>query len=375
MLTKSQNLLKGSLGTISFLQKNRISEVLTAVALCIVSGSTVAAGICIAHPSEAPAPGTSLPAELVGMNMTLLHEESFDDLADFSNAAGVENCIGGSGNGCSRLPDGWSDFLVSEKWNPTDGGGSSTRAGLNINGEFPRGEAGKSLVIWDESRGDTGSWGSDAMLGKYFPDGHKDIYVEYWIQFQPGYRWHHLETSNPQGINYAKLMRIGHRDQGQSPFRFSASGSNAPLVFIDSSIWARDQNGRRTDRASVLVSARCDPQESNYKCGSYPETGRGYINGDASNAESYGDGNWHKLAARMRINSGPGKNDGILMAWFDDQLMVNATDVPWIGSNAPADTLLNMVVLGGNIHNYPEPEGNRFEQWHSIDDVRIFSVN
>lgn len=373
MLTTSHIYLCPTLRTLPSIVIKALPKVATFITIVLGSGTLMAAGECTVPTT--PRPDATLPAELSGLNMTLLHEETFDDLPDFSNVAGVENCIGGTGNGCSRLPNGWSDFLVSEKWNPTDGGGANAKAGLQINGDFARGGSGKSLVIWDESRGDSGSWGSDAMLGKYFPSGHKDIYVEYWIKFQPGYRWHHLELNNPQGINYAKLMRIGHRDQGQSPFRFSASGSNAPLVFIDSSIWSRDQNPGRTNLASVLVSGRCDPQESNYKCGSYPETGRGYINGNASNAESYGDGNWHKLAARMRINTAPGRGDGIVMAWFDDQLLVNSTDVPWIGSNAPADTLLNMVVLGGNMHNYPEPENNRFEQWHSIDDVRIFAID
>lgn len=322
--------------------------------------------------SDSAAVENSTPEEL---SLTLLFEDSFDQQADFRNSTGVENCIGGVGNGCDRLPAGWTDFLVSEQWHPDDLGDIRAQPGLQINADNPRGGSGKSLMLWDESRGDPGRWGSDAMLGRYLPGGHRDLYVEFWIKFQPDYRWHHRELTNPPGTNLAKLLRIGHRDAGKSPFSFSASGSNAPLMFIDSSVWARERNGQRSNIASLDLIGRCDPQETNYRCGDFVETGRGVIGDDASFEQSLGDGNWHKVAARMALNSFPGAGDGIAMAWFDDELVGAASNVPFLGIDASGDTLLNMVTIGGNMHNYPEPERNQFEQWYAVDDVRIYAVN
>ena len=334
-----------------------------------------AAGQCVANPPIVGDDG--LPAEIAALNPTLIFSDNFDSQPDFATEASVEYCINNAGNGCDRLPPNWSDYKAGERFHPIELNNSSLESSLQINGDQPRGSSGKSLMIWDESYGNTGQWGSDAMLGKYLPEGYKDLYVEYWIKFQPGYRWHDVEGGH--GINYAKILRIGHRDEGQTPFSFSATGYNAPLMFIDTIVRSVTKNNApQYVQAGVQAQLRCDPQESNYKCGTYTtaQSMNGYINdGNTSFVESYGDGNWHKISARMRLNSSPGARDGIAMTFFDNEMVAYADDVPFLGSNSPAGTKLNQVSLGGNMHNYPEPESNQFEQWYAIDDVRIYTIN
>jgi len=325
----------------------------------------------------------TLPAELTSLSTNLIFEESFDDAPDFVSPMARSGCVQGRpAENCALLPPGWTGYISREFWHP-DEFGPTSQAGMQINSAQGRGGMGKSMQIWDESQGGPGTWGSDVMLGKAFTPGYKDIYVEYWIKFQPGYRWHHADPSINHGINYAKLLRIGHADEGKTPFSFGGRGPNGPISFINSRVWYYNPpvDGQRNSRAGFAGTIRCDPQETDYTCPDYDFSSRstvGYLNSESgyvSFEDSFGDGGWHKLAARMALNSSPGANDGILQIWYDDQLIANATDIPFLSSTAPADHLLNSVVLGGNLHNYPEAESERFEQWHAIDDVKIYAIN
>ncbi len=60
------------------------------------------------------------------------------------------------------------------------------------------------------------------MLGLHLPDGHRGLYVEYWIKFQPEYRWHFVDPGDGHGINYAKIPRKLARDRGSNGSQFSS---------------------------------------------------------------------------------------------------------------------------------------------------------
>ncbi len=76
----------------------------------------------------------------------------------------------------------------------------------------------------------------------------------------------------------------------------------------------------------------------------------------------------------MGLNSAPGASDDVVMVLFDNQLVGETHDVPFLGIGSPPGTLLNQVTIGGNMHNTPEPESSKFEQWYAIDDVRIVGL-
>lgn len=317
----------------------------------------------------------NLPPELAGLSMTLVHEDDFDDQPDFTTQAARSFCFDQSDQAdCADLPAGWTDFNSWERWHPADL--SDAKAGLQINANSGRGGTGKSLVIWDESRGTPSMWGSDAMIGKRFETGHTDIYAEMWLQYQPGYRWHHLEPFSSRGINYTKILRISNVAPGDYPFTYGASGTNGPMALADTILWAFDQNGERTDRGRADIAVRCAPHTTNYRCGADEVRGiQANLRDTTRFEERFGNnGEWHKIGLRMKLNSAPGVADGIGMLWVDDVLQASADNVTWLGADADPDMLLNMVTFGGNMHNYPEPEAERFEQWHAIDDVRIFAI-
>ncbi len=322
--------------------------------------------------SGIPKLNCSIPDELQTLTLTCIFEENFDAQPDFSNPTNNFYCRVGAGPGCTVMPTGWSDFTVSnERFHPIEQNDPSLEPNLQINSTQARGSSGKSLLLYDESFGNSGQWGSDVMLAKKLDTGYSDLYVEMWIKFQPGYRWHLVELGN--GQNSAKILRIGHREPGQDGLSFGANRYNGPMAFINAMIWAQTSTG--SNRAVLKASPRCDPQQTDYFCPDYNGGNiQGFLNNQGTFAQTFGDGNWHKIGARMKLNSSPGVHDGIMMLFYDDELVVSVNDIPWRAIGSPAGTLLNSVIIGGNMHNYPEPEANMFEQWYAIDDVKIYSI-
>lgn len=60
--------------------------------------------------------------------------------------------------------------------------------------------------------------------------------------------------------------------------------------------------------------------------------------------------------------------------WYDDQLLGVSPTNDLVTSDSIESRLLNYITVSGNMHNYPEPEANQFEQWYALDDVRIFAI-
>ncbi len=332
-------------------------------------------------------PPPNIPTELQSLTLTAIFEDNFDAQSDFANGLGnpnsngtaAEACRSGFEAACATLPTCWDVFASGERFHPAIIANASAQPGLQINDFEPRGGTGKSLIIWDESYGTNSQWGSDALLGKKFLPGYDDIYAEMWIKFQPNYRWQYMETT--KGINYAKVLRMSHSDS--DPISTGGNGTNAPMTILDIKVWCDDFfNGPRTNRMALQAQVRCDPQETNYQCpgrnfgltGNISVPGVPGINGDAAFLDTFGNGEWHKIGMRMALNSAPGVEDGILMVWYDDQLVSSSTIVTFLETGAPQDHLITTVLLGGNMNNVVEPEANQFEQWYAIDDVRIFSV-
>lgn len=311
----------------------------------------------------------SLPSELDGLTLTSIFEDNFDAHDDFENP--VENYYCSAPN-CSV--SGWTSLRVVERFHPVDDNDPSLEANFQLSAEQARGGTGKALKLYDESYGNSGQWGSDILLSKKFDQGYNDLYVEFWVKFQPGYRWHLLEAGH--GQNSAKIMRISHRQEGSFPSTYGANGSHGPMSLMN--IIPQITHGEN-EITRLYGNRRCAPQTTNYFCS---DEGSGRIIGPISNgsntnslwAEAFGDDQWHKIAMRMKLNSAPGVTDGSLMIWYDDQLLGVSPTIDWLGIDTTEPRLLNYVTISGNMHNYPEPEANQLEQWYALDDVRVFSI-
>jgi len=345
---------------------------LIAMMACLsgVLATAANAGECSVIPIEQATTGPD-GIELLPSN--LIMSENFNNSANFAVPFRGARCIRSIRPECDLVPEGWTNFYSSERWHPQQGEPDRSPS-MQISSEQFRGRSGKSLVIWDESHGGPSTWGSDAILARNLNEEIKDVYAEFYILFEPGYRWHHIERGS--GTNLAKLFRLTHFDGGDaSPFKFFGNGDSAPLFFLDLNIWTTTQNGSTVNRTGLSSAVRCDPQENNYRCNNFTENELSRLTGSPSFAESLGDGNWHKIGVRVAMNSSPGARDGIITIWVDDVQIGNRDDVPFLGPGAPAGNGWNMVMLGGNMHNYPEAEGARFEQWSAIDDFKLYRLD
>lgn len=331
-----------------------------------------------ATPSSATLPSTapsSLPSELDGLNASLLFETDFDDESDFANSSGNDVCWRPDNAACEVKPRDWTNYYAAESWHPSDAQFATSEPVLSISSRFARGGVGKSMVVWDESNGGPSTWGSDAQLTKRLDSDVQDLYAQFWIRFQPGYRWHVNETSSG-GQNLSKLLRVGHDDSGPggTSYRFGSSGGVGPLVFLDSMVWARNVNGQLSNRGALLLSPRCDPQETSYTC-SGASNGNGFFPNNASFEDLLGDGEWHKVAMRVKMNTSPGASDGLMAIWLDDTMLLDERGIRFKEAGSPSGLGWNSVGVGGNTHNYPENPSQRLEQWYSIDDVKVYSLD
>ncbi len=333
----------------------------------------LAAGQCVAPDNTYNPSSDSLPSELLTENTREIFSANFDNLPDFINGY-QERCEKGTEADCAKTPAGFTHYRSGERFHPIENNDSSKHASIEITNFQGRGGTGKSFVVWDESYGGPSTWGSDSQLTREFSAEYRDVYYEFWIKFQPGYRWAGVE--NGGGRDLGKISRIIHYDQQPNTniYKFFSGGVAAPVALMDIAISTKERNGRVIDRVFFNNQIRCDPQESNYKCGSWDQNLDAFPSGEPTFVELLGDGSWHKLGMRVTMNSAPGIRDGRLSMWIDNTLVQEDTDVPYIGLGGDPTIGWNTLMIGGNMHNLPEPESAQFEQWYAIDDVRAFSI-
>ena len=318
---------------------------------------------------------TDLPSELDGKKLSIVFEDNFDDQEDFVNERNV-SCNRGSELACLNGPTGWSHFRVSERWHP-DEMGESVKAGLQVTDFQHMGSTGKSMIVWDESYGGPSQWGSDSILSKRLPSSHNELYSEFYIKFQDGYRWGGIESGS--GTDLAKIFRFGHFQGApdDNNFKFFTTGSYSVLAFLDLGNYNFSSNGSFSTQSRAYTTVRCAPTSNNYYCGEsdYSRNVNSPLPGKPSFVEAFGDGKWHKIGMRVKMNSAPTIGDGLLDIWYDNTLVVTRSDIPFLGSNSEPSIAWNTFMIGGNMHNVPEDESQQFEQWYAIDNLKVFSLD
>ena len=360
--------------------KLHAAVILSAFTMASISYAAKAAnelGQCVASPTSIGAANSfsGLPAEIEPLVNKLVFSENFDSQPDWH----VEmngRCLSGTETVCSSIPDNWNFYYTGEKWHPDDLNDSSFHPSSQVSSFQHRGPGGKSYITFDESYGSSGQWGSDAQLAKELDEEYKDIYAEFWIKFQPGYRW--SSTEEGFGINSNKMARFSSYNGSSdgSRFQFLQRGLNNPMTITQLKV----ETGRSgNERNLVTTTIRCSPTDTNYKCELASTPKQTNIDGQLGDYVPFvnllGDGSWHKWAFRAKYNSSPGVADGLFQTWVDNVLVQEITNITYTESqteNVP--TGFNTFMIGGNMNNVPEPEQNRYEQWLAYDDVRVFSL-
>jgi len=87
--------------------------------------------------------------------------------------------------------------------------------------------------------------------------------------------------------------------------------------------------------------------------------------------ESLGDGGWHQLQVRVKMNSSLGAKDGIFSVWLDGVLQYSFNNVPWREAGSSESIGWNMIGIGGNTTNWFSDPSNQAEQWYAIDNVIV----
>ena len=296
----------------------------------------------------------------------VIFSDSFDATPDWQNV-GSQRCkwIGDPHNGgasCANVPLNYDLMYMDDR--------NQTTPMCAINSQAARGTSGKGLRVTDESNGSSSQWGSDCQIAKILPQQFPEVWVSYYIHYNPNMIW-------ANGTTKSKIFRIGHYNPfvingttETSVFNTNLNTNQGPttsgLVFFD--VKSLNSSARMRFQPSV----RCAPT---YKCGTYDDEWETDIKGkqDYSWGNTLGDNQWHHIEIRVKMNSAPGVGDGIFEQYLDGVLQTKQTDIPWrmSGVDPSVVTGFNMFTIAGNSNNVWAGNTNQ-EQWmYDVDDVKI----
>lgn len=287
----------------------------------------------------------------------IIFQESFDGQADWNLGGQYDGNECSVGNCAASMPPDWSFYRVM----PGASGLSPVASIRRLPGDLAdhTTTSGKALVIYNESVSGV-NWPGDGILGKYLGPSVNlpELYVRLFFRTQTGWQVEDGAAS--------KFFRVFHYDGSGNIFQFFSTGFSCPVFLWDLALYSGS--------AAYVNAYRCDPQGSDYYCGS---SGNSYqqtdyftrFPGDHSPTASgmYADTQWHQLDFHVKM-SDPGVNNGAMEIWYDGELLESRTDVQWKSSSASASVGWNAFAVGGNSDNTWTSKG---EQWYAIDDITV----
>lgn len=309
----------------------------------------------------------------------VLFQDNFDDQEDWTRiqqTAGDDVCY----SNCDA-PTGWTSWRNGFSYCPGGPGNNN----MYLQAENARNNSGKAMTFWDESCTNMFE-DSDGMIAKLFDVDHTEIYIRFYLKFQPNYEWMTYEdalaASHPDTAQH-KFWHVQHycRDGGTPYAYFGARDRcNYPLGVGGFYVWVYSGG------ASFYLYNAFGCEETDCAAGTPGFTS---TLGDTDNIElgslaemqqpgNLLDGNWHSIEQRYKMNTNDGATfnaDGIFQVWIDGELIHSRTDVPY-SNNASEQSPRrgwNFIALGGNNNNRwtNNCSGAGCEQWYTIDDVVI----
>ena len=316
----------------------------------------------------------------------VIFEENFDDQPDYVARDYLTSNHQLHQTDGDSIPSGWDS--VSD-WSPD----SPLEPHLKIvaaDSAMARGGTGKALVMRRISK--DGGWSGDAQLAKNFDTMMPELYVKFWIKFQPG--WTHEGQT--------KLFRIG--SYYPEDLTGGSYWSNIGMGMIwDWRAFAVEDSGLRNlvsispdvggigdmDNPSPgkVLGPGFDGTKFNGNHGADPREIpdntsylKDYVNGGVL-PDTYGFSHeqvfsdvWHKVEFHVKMNSAPGVRDGVFQQWMDDVKLVESFEMPWLQNGAPdSNRGFNAVKFGGNDNFMAYPNSAEVQEWYVIDDIVIRS--
>lgn len=304
---------------------------------------------------------------------------NFDSDPDWT----IQQPVGGANqcySGCSNMPAGWNAYLSGMSY-CTNGPGSNNFYISSIPG-YPiaqsgtcRGGAGKCITFWDESCTDAFE-NSDGDLGKKLDRVYNEIYIRFYIKYQPGYQW-----QLPDIAAAHKLFHVQSYCGNGEPWSYFGNSCNMPVSVGGIHIYSGN--------IYYYIAYRC---ETNYYCQGTPsytfDVGTDSDQVNLGQWESVlGDGNWHSMEIYFKMNTNNGatfNKDGVHKFWLDGSLKYDSTKrnggqgIPFSdnGSSQNPRKGWNFFTIGGNNNNRWNKNctGTQCEQWYAIDDVIVSTI-
>ncbi len=260
---------------------------------------------------------------------------------------------------------------------------------LDKNNNKAFGGTGKSFVSWRESfNPGWKQWNSDGILLKKFNQGFDELYVSFFILFSP--HW------TPAGSS--KLFRVYSWDpKARNHFKYFKEGDAGPVLFAG---YSANKYGVRN-----VISFRSGPWGENYTMENKDVKGlsRGLVGlGDlslnfkenaisdlpdlvnggnisksdnipATHEQVYGKyPNWTKVAFYVKMNSAPGKKDGVMKQWINNKIVSSNSNIPWVKPNKRNIMVKwNVIAFGGNDFFRSYPNKSKHEEWYAIDEIFV----
>lgn len=331
----------------------------------------------------------------------LIFEENFGGQEDWTSAMYSDDRTQRAET--HTIPNGWYSVRQDPSWAPSVGHPDRHEAIeiLSSNSDKALSD-GKSYVSWRDSYNPGWNrWNSESIISKYFPEGHDELYVEFWISFSED--WTRVASSAAN----SKIFRISSWDgSGSNEYNFFGGGNNGPIAQWNHSINQYGVRNRITFRGgphgnnytfddqdisglprSLSGAGDLSLNFSNNVAGMAPDgtdpqipdkRDGGYLpaSGTIDHDQVFGPGrSWTKIGIYVRMNSDPDTRDGVFRQWVDDVQVFQSENIPWIRSSENEDVgaKWNIVMFGGNDYFQTYPNEDRHEEWYSIDNIRIYN--
>jgi hypothetical protein len=210
------------------------------------------------------------------------------------------------------------------------------------------------------------------------------VYISFWIKYSPNWtgsnkpyhphQFYLLTNQNSQWVGPAWTRLTAYIEENEgTPLLLIQDGQN-----IDKTKIGRNLLNLTESRAVAGCNGDSDVHGNGdcYRCGSEYCNGKGWKAGGIYFSNSpgpYHKNDWHHIEAYFRLNSilnGKGLADGVVKYWFDNELIIDHSDVmmrtaqypemkfnqlllaPWIGDGSPVDQTFwvdNLIVATGRI--------------------------
>lgn len=211
---------------------------------------------------------------------------------------------------------------------------------ISLDSNNPNGPGGKGLRLWKGSEGDNDNSGMMAII---FPSPQPEIWIRYYYRYENGFAY--LDNLDTKEI----YMKIGGYNEWGSWNNSNAIGFNHELF--------------RTYSYSVPYP-------------SVAQSWYGFVgkNWNYVHPNGISDGTWKVMEIYLKMDTNGGDNspyaDGIMRAWFDGELIMDANNANWSGG----DTDHRQGWMGFEWINNQKDPGLSRDYYVDVDDWSIYNT-